>query len=188
MTRLTTNPYATLGVRRDATAQQVRRAYRRLAKRYHPDLHPDAETTTRMGRINQAWEILSNPTRRARYDVDNPPHGPAGSGHWSSSPRRPSPAATAQGTRSPGWASAGGTGGYPGAGTWAQRPSPSYAQRSAPPWPDQASDEGRRWPSVLATICLVSLVLVAAIVGLLPGPLFAIVLLFVASRLFRRVE
>ena len=42
MTKLTADPYAALGVRRDADERELRDAYRRLAKRYHPDLHPDA--------------------------------------------------------------------------------------------------------------------------------------------------
>ena len=61
-------PYATLGIPRGASDRQVRDAYRRLAKRHHPDLQPEGETDDRMRRINQAWEILSDPTLRARYD------------------------------------------------------------------------------------------------------------------------
>ncbi|HJP71196.1 MAG TPA: J domain-containing protein, partial [Candidatus Limnocylindria bacterium] len=53
------DPYATLGVPRDATPLQVARAHRRLAKRHHPDLHEGAEAASdaaeRMRRINQAW-------------------------------------------------------------------------------------------------------------------------------------
>jgi len=67
MNRTTLDPYATLGVPRGASDRQVQQAYRRLARRYHPDLHPDAEATERMQRVNQAWEILSSSTRRASY-------------------------------------------------------------------------------------------------------------------------
>ena len=61
----TFDPYAVLGVPRTASSMQVARARRRLAKRYHPDLHPDAASMDRMQRINEAWEILSSPIRRA---------------------------------------------------------------------------------------------------------------------------
>ena len=69
MNQTTLEPYATLGVPRGASEREVREAYRRLAKRYHPDLDPTHETGDRMRRINQAWEILSSPTLRARYDA-----------------------------------------------------------------------------------------------------------------------
>ena len=62
------NPYAVLGVPPTASSTQVREAYRRLAKQFHPDRHSDAQATERMQRINQAWETLSSPAARARYD------------------------------------------------------------------------------------------------------------------------
>jgi curved DNA-binding protein CbpA len=68
-----TDPYATLGIPHDATARQVREAYRRLAMRYHPDRHPDEQTSERMQRVNEAWHVLSSPLRRRRYDAGNPP-------------------------------------------------------------------------------------------------------------------
>ncbi|MGZ6214358.1 MAG: J domain-containing protein, partial [Candidatus Limnocylindria bacterium] len=43
-----------LGIARDATPQQVAGAHRRLAKRFHPDLHPDEETAAHMRRVNEA--------------------------------------------------------------------------------------------------------------------------------------
>ncbi len=94
------DPNATLGVARGATTSQVRAAYRRLAKRYHPDLHADAKATERMRIINQAWEILSSPDRRAEYEasLDSQAAAP-GFGHWAGVPRRAQPAAA-----SPRWA------------------------------------------------------------------------------------
>jgi curved DNA-binding protein len=69
------DPYAILGVPRGATPLQVARAHRRLAKRHHPDIHGEADALTRMQRINAAWQILSNPVRRADYDRDHPDAG-----------------------------------------------------------------------------------------------------------------
>ena len=94
--RRTVDPYATLGIPRDATPLQVARAHRRLAKRHHPDLHEGAhEAADRMRRINEAWAILSNPIRRRDYDRAFPSAGTAVSGHWAASrspisPRAPS--------------------------------------------------------------------------------------------------
>lgn len=88
-TRARFDPYAVLGVPREATPLQVARAHRRLAKEHHPDLHEGAnEAAARMRRINEAWAILSDPMRRHEYDVAT--GGPA-RGHWaaSRSPIRP---------------------------------------------------------------------------------------------------
>lgn len=84
----TPDPYAVLGIARDATAQQVALAYRRLAKRFHPDLHPDEQVVARMQLVNEAWAILSSATRRTEYDAAHPTAGTPSSGHWAAS-RRP---------------------------------------------------------------------------------------------------
>ena len=69
----TLDPYAVLGVPREATPLQVARAHRRLAKRHHPDLHEGAtDAADAMRRINEAWWVLSNPIRRADYDRAHP--------------------------------------------------------------------------------------------------------------------
>jgi hypothetical protein len=85
----TVDPYAVLGVPRTATPLQVARAHRRLAKRHHPDLHGSAdgavEAADRMRRINEAWQILSNPSARAEYDMTHPSAGTPMSGHWAAS-------------------------------------------------------------------------------------------------------
>ncbi|HEX2765416.1 MAG TPA: J domain-containing protein [Candidatus Limnocylindria bacterium] len=65
------DPYATLGVPRTASRDEIARAYRRLAKRYHPDA--GATPTGTMSRINEAWHILSDPNRRAEWDRLHPP-------------------------------------------------------------------------------------------------------------------
>lgn len=75
------DPYAVLSVTSSATPLQVARAHRRLAKRFHPDLNAGPEAAERMQRINRASEILSNPTRRARYDAGRS-SATTGTYHW----------------------------------------------------------------------------------------------------------
>jgi len=79
------DPYKVLGVARDATAEQIRRAYRRLAKQLHPDLNPgDKKAEERFKAVASANEILSDPERRGRFDrgeidasgQEKPPPGP----------------------------------------------------------------------------------------------------------------
>src|SRR5215211_7447250 len=60
--------YTLLGVTRDASADDIKRAYRRLAREYHPDRNPDPAARERMTEINRAYEVLSDADRRARYD------------------------------------------------------------------------------------------------------------------------
>ena len=76
------DPYAELGVGRNATSGQVARAYRRLARQYHPDLHREPGAAERMRRINNAWEMLSRPGRRARHDAGTRAAAAATAGHW----------------------------------------------------------------------------------------------------------
>jgi curved DNA-binding protein CbpA len=93
------DPYAILGIPPSATPLQVARAHRRLAKRFHPDLHPGEDVSERMRRINDAWSILSSAARRAEYDAAHP-NGttPGGHGHWAASRQEihPSPPTTAE--------------------------------------------------------------------------------------------
>lgn len=61
--------YAVLGVERNAAAQRIKQAYRRLARQHHPDLNPgDRSAAERFKEIGEAYEVLSNPDRRRRYD------------------------------------------------------------------------------------------------------------------------
>ena len=61
--------YATLGVAKGASAKEVRQAYRRLARQYHPDVNPgDAAAEARFKEINGAYEVLSDSDKRKKYD------------------------------------------------------------------------------------------------------------------------
>lgn len=60
------NPYEELGVAKDADAASIKRAYRKAAKKAHPDRGGDARAMTR---VNVAYDILSDPLRRERYDL-----------------------------------------------------------------------------------------------------------------------
>jgi DnaJ-class molecular chaperone len=63
------DPYKTLGVAKDATAEQIRSAYRKLAKQHHPDLNPgDKKAEEAFKAASSANDILSDPEKRARYD------------------------------------------------------------------------------------------------------------------------
>lgn len=61
--------YETLGVKKDATAAEIKAAYRRLARKYHPDVCKEAGATDKIAAINWAYATLSDPERRARYDL-----------------------------------------------------------------------------------------------------------------------
>ena len=67
--------YAFLEVPRTATAAEIKRSYRHLARRYHPDAHVDqgdvdeAELNRRITLLNEAYAVLSNPQKRAAYDA-----------------------------------------------------------------------------------------------------------------------
>ena len=61
--------YEVMGVQRNATDAEIKKAYRDLAKKYHPDLHPgDKNAEAKFKEINEAYEVLSDKDKRARYD------------------------------------------------------------------------------------------------------------------------
>jgi curved DNA-binding protein CbpA len=186
-----TDPYATLGVARGATTAQVSAAYRRLAKRFHPDLHPDSTAAEQMRRVNQAWEILSDPSRRAAYDAGGASRAGAGAdawtGHWGAGQRRAGSSASAA-SSAPGWTAAGApyreASGY-GAPDYGGRPGYGTADSYA----DMRPDDG---PSPLRFGMLFLIVpafaLSAAILGagFLPFPLIGLLLIFIVSTLAGR--
>jgi hypothetical protein len=65
------NPYHVLGVPEDASDEQIKTAYRRLAKQYHPDRNKSGSAVNIIQRVNEAYEILSDPARKARYGKSN---------------------------------------------------------------------------------------------------------------------
>lgn len=60
--------YQTLGVDNNATAEEIKRAYRKLAHEYHPDKNKGHADGTRFKEINEAYQVLSDPQKRAQYD------------------------------------------------------------------------------------------------------------------------
>lgn len=76
------DPYAVLGVSRSATPDEIKSAYRKLARRYHPDVNPgDSSAEEKFKEVSEAYQILTDPERKARYDQygvtdDQPTGGP----------------------------------------------------------------------------------------------------------------
>jgi molecular chaperone DnaJ len=60
--------YEILGVSRQASGEEIKRAYRRMVKKYHPDIYKGEDANDRIKEINEAYEILSTPEKRAAYD------------------------------------------------------------------------------------------------------------------------
>jgi curved DNA-binding protein len=62
------DPYQVLGVARDAKPEEIQRAYRTLARRQHPDINKEPGAEERFKEINEAYHVLSDPERRAKFD------------------------------------------------------------------------------------------------------------------------
>ncbi|SER64570.1 molecular chaperone DnaJ [Actinokineospora terrae] len=72
--------YGTLGVRQDATSEEIKRAYRKLARELHPDVNPDEAAQTRFREVTAAYEVLSDPQKRKIVDMGGDPLGNGGGG------------------------------------------------------------------------------------------------------------
>jgi molecular chaperone DnaJ len=70
---MATDYYALLGVDRDAAPDEIKRAYRRLARELHPDVNPDPQTQDRFKEVTAAYEVLSDPQKRQMYDMGGDP-------------------------------------------------------------------------------------------------------------------
>ena len=64
--------YEVLGVSRDATPDQIQRSYRKLARTFHPDVNKDPAAEERFKEISEAYDVLSDPDTRRRYDAFGP--------------------------------------------------------------------------------------------------------------------
>jgi molecular chaperone DnaJ len=90
--------YAALGVAKDASASDIKKAYRELARKYHPDVNQDnAQAADRFKEISEAYDVLSDDASRREYDEVRAMFGPGGAGRRASGP--------------PGWGGDGGIGG-----------------------------------------------------------------------------
>ena len=73
------NYYEILGVSKDASQDDIKKAYRKLARQYHPDLHPnDQAAAEKFKEINEANEVLSDEKKRKNYDTFGDPNGGMG--------------------------------------------------------------------------------------------------------------
>jgi DnaJ-class molecular chaperone len=100
--------YQTLGVPRTASAEDIRKAYRELARKYHPDLHPEDEAAKdKFKKVQSAFDVLNDPSKREMYDRYGSSFegvgGPGGGAGWGGGPF-------------PGGGFPGGGGGFPGGG------------------------------------------------------------------------
>lgn len=60
--------YKTMGLSRDASADEIKRAYRKLARKYHPDVSKESDAEERFKEVNEAYEVLKDPEKRSAYD------------------------------------------------------------------------------------------------------------------------
>jgi hypothetical protein len=164
--RLAFDPYRILGLPHTASPMQVARAHRRLAKQYHPDLHPGEDVSERMRHINEAWQILSSPVRRAAYDLDHPFGGGTTARHWSTTRPVIRPDAP---TTTRAWATWRATAAATRAAPRTRRPPgevwvpPSRRPPPIEPQPPSFLDTG--WAALLAAATILALLAAAVVAG-----------------------
>ncbi|MFM7210792.1 MAG: DnaJ domain-containing protein, partial [Actinomycetota bacterium] len=77
---MATDYYAMLGVSRDASPDEIKRAYRKLARELHPDVNQDPGSQERFKEVTAAYEVLSDPEKRQMYDLGGDPLRASGGG------------------------------------------------------------------------------------------------------------
>ena len=102
------DPYKILQVDSEAEDEVIQAAYRRLARKYHPDLAASPDAASRMAAINAAWELIGEPAKRAAYDRERTP--------LATTPTQPT-SGTGRAQAGSTGAAAGGAGGTAGGGT-----------------------------------------------------------------------
>jgi molecular chaperone DnaJ len=73
-----TDYYKVLGVSREASPEEIKRAYRKLARELHPDVNPGAEAGERFKDVTSAYEVLSDPQKREMFDLGGDPFSSGG--------------------------------------------------------------------------------------------------------------
>jgi curved DNA-binding protein CbpA len=156
----TADPYVVLGVPRSASRRQVAEAYRRLAKRHHPDLDSDPAAADRMRRINAAWRALSDPGTRHQH-----PGRAASSVHWTSARTADRRGRTTTSASWAGWGPRPGDrdGSRPGRAPGLSPIPQRMTFRPPPVNADRFQDTG--WAAVLAAGAMVLLLFAAAYAG-----------------------
>jgi len=75
---MTQDLYAILGISRDASPDEIKKAYRNLARQLHPDVNPDEATQERFKEVTRAYDVLRDPRKREMYDLGGDPLGAGG--------------------------------------------------------------------------------------------------------------
>ena len=72
------DPYKTLGISRSASADEIKKAYKKMARTYHPDRNPSAEAEARFKDVNAAYDVLGDPQKKKMFDTFGTTSGPSG--------------------------------------------------------------------------------------------------------------